>query len=122
MIEPKIYPQIGEIWKLVPMPDNDYDWSNVLILEKNNAQIFVSAKIVNTSLPIGYIGSNIEISYSSPSGISAPFVIYIDEPREFDIRYFQQKCGKLNDADLEKVSNYYLDYKNKMEVLHGKKN
>jgi len=49
MIEPNIYPQVGEIWKLIPMPDNDSDWSNVLILEVTDKnEIFVSARIINT--------------------------------------------------------------------------
>ena len=126
MTEPRIFPQVGETWQLISMPANDANWVNVLILEVINntdgTKTFVSAKIITTELPINYVGSNVEIAYSSSSGISAPFVIYIDEPRNFDIRYFQHKRGKLKNEDWEKAVTNYLAHKKNMEFKHGKKN
>lgn len=127
MTEPRIFPQVGETWQLISMPANDADWVNVLILEviddTDGTKIFVSAKIIVTELPVNYSGLNVEINDGGfSSGICSPFVVYLDEPRHFDIRYFQQKRGKLKNEDWKNVVNNYLKYKKTVEFKHGKKN
>ena len=69
----------------------------------------MTAQIISTELPAGYMGANIEIHDSFPLKVPAPFVVKLDELQTLPADKFESKRGRLNDEDWTTVSNAYLN-------------